>query len=260
MHRVRSTDVWYNMPGVVAAYQPVAAPGPLLARQNVSNEQRTPGLYMATPGVAPAHDSRAGWTFNGSSTYLSCGVVPFSERSTVIIHVDRLTNNGMPFGTTSTSGQIIGMRPYWPAFHVHVYYNFGTQQNAPSPEKATGVFTISGADCYFDGAPDGTIPSPTAWSANQAMLIGAQMSSAGFAQNFVAGNVRSVMFSTIKMSLAAIWLCSRQMAYCHVNPDWSAWGRRRRYYYAPSQAAALAAWRGVGRNSSPVGGSIGVNP
>ena len=31
------STLWFNLPGVVAAYQPVRAPGPLLARFNMAH-------------------------------------------------------------------------------------------------------------------------------------------------------------------------------------------------------------------------------
>ena len=79
MYRPKSNAVWFNLPGIVAAYQPVACPGgPLLARINVSNEQRTPGRYAAVPVVAPGFDPGYGWDFNGSTQVLATGIYPAS--------------------------------------------------------------------------------------------------------------------------------------------------------------------------------------
>jgi hypothetical protein len=51
-------------------------------------------------------------------------------------------------------------------------------------------------------------------------------------------NMRAIAICARTLNAAELWSASRQMQYCDVNPDWSAWGRRRRWYYGPQVAAA----------------------
>lgn len=65
---------WWVVPGktCVAAYQPIGAASLAASYVNLAN----PGTYDAAPGVAPTWASATGWTFNGSTQYLTTGITP----------------------------------------------------------------------------------------------------------------------------------------------------------------------------------------
>lgn len=255
MTRVRSTDVWFNAPGIQAAYQPIAAPDPFAARQNVGNDGRMAGRNVAMPGVAPTWSSATGWQFDGTTQYLNTAVIPQKNTSALVAFKNAQADTSYLtfFGAYGNAGVrfTIGNR----AGITGPYFTYGNAEYGGTYQNhVNGVAGLSAGWCYFDGR---LIAAIGTWSgaATLAIYIGAYNPPAWL---YVPSSIqRAVMISQNCLTPAHMAQYSRQMAYCHVNPDWSAWGRRRQYYYAPS-AAAAALWRGVGRNSSPVGGSLGI--
>lgn len=238
MYRVRSTDVWYNAPGVVAAYQPVAAPDSLAARQNVSNDARMAGRYMAVPGVLPTHNPQVGWMFNGSTQYLTTGIVPASGYSMLVKFSDMGTDNGWLVGAYNGSGNnrfSIGN----PNGSSQIEYGSGKTVNVVyGATVASGVLGVAGQQGYRDGSASGAAIGAWTGAVTEALAINGL---AGFQTATLAVKIQAVVISAIAFTPAHVAQYSRQMAYTHVNHDWSAWGRRRRYYYAPS--SILAAMR-----------------
>lgn len=235
MYRVRSTDVWFNLPGVVAAYQPVACPGgPLLARVNVASDQRTPGRHMATPGTAPAWSPVTGWGFNGSTQYLNTGISPSALTWSYLIRYSNLTNTGILCGAVGfvPSYWEIGIQP------SAIYFMNGTYQLS-APGLNAGVLGISDRTGYRNGVAEATIGA-LSLASSQAIYIGARHNG-GISDKYVAANIQAMAIYRVPIGP---WMrqASQQMAWCHLNPDWSAWGCRRRYYYAPSAAGFQAAW------------------
>lgn len=255
-YRPRSTDVWFNLPGVVAAWQPVAAPDPLAARQNVSHDARRAGVYTATGGVDPTWAGHTGWTFNGSSQYLSSGVNSGYNASRS--RYDRsicVRWTGATFGGTNhraigahySAAVGLGLGKYF----VEAYMN-GANATGGTP-AAAGVYAI---DYSGDGYKNGVYQATAGTSANSqnvTMPIGAS-SWGGGVEYFFAGSIPALLIAIRSLSAAEHRMIAHQMAWCHANPDWSAWGRRRRYYYAPGEATVR--WRGIGRNDTPVSGRI----
>lgn len=241
MYRPRSTDVWYNAPGVVAAYQPVAAPDAFAARQNVSNNARLAGRNTAMPGVAPTWSGASGWGFSAtSSTYLTTGLYVTASTWSAIVRVSNATSGTWPFGcdgAANTSGsQRWGMLPYNIGTDMR-FCNCGSILGLANTSQS-GVFAFANRSYYLNGARLGTnIPSGTVPTV--AITIGALNRSAAPVAYFT-GYVQAFLVPTVTLSDAHVAQYSRQMAYCHANPEWSAWGRRRRYYYAPSEAASAA--------------------
>ena len=249
MYRPKSNAVWFNLPGVVAAYQPVACPGgPLLARANVSNDQRTPGRYAAVPGVAPTFNPLVGHTFNGSNQYLKTSVIPGSGQDwSLLVAFANAANNDRYFAgyinTSSTSRMDVGPRSdagsTW-------FFSNGTRYTASANSNTAGVLGVAGVGCYMDGLLAKNMASGTGGVPLE-IFIGARNLDGG-ANAHCAVSIRAAAVASRTLLPAEMRLASHQMSYCHVNPDWSAWGRRRRYYYAPSAAAGLA--------FSPVGSGV----
>lgn len=229
----RDPALWLNMPGVVAAYQPVAAPGPLLARYNQAHGGSN--TYQAGDGVAPTWGSATGWTFNGSTQYLNTNAFVASWW-TVLVHVDVPVSSTLQvcFGTADTKYLRLG-----PIFDDSgAFWQQINQTLVIAPRLLNGVMGINDLSCYANGAIVGSIsaPTPSSYAYSNAAFLGAS-NNGGTPGLFLAGTIKSALLVERLLSHAETWNASRQMAYCHVNPDWSAWGRRRRYYYAPSAAA-----------------------
>lgn len=234
-YRPRSTDVWFNAPGVVAAYQPVAAPNSLLARVNQENGGRLAGKHTATIGVAPNWLSALGFVFTGSE-YLVTNVAGNASTPTVLVQFTA--------SNVALAG-LVGASTNWGLQHDFYggrrYINGGSYYLAGGYVLA-GNMAFSGATAYLNGIYDAAIPTGS-YNNNNLIHIGSDSTGV-----FLTGTIRAIVFASVVWSASQVAAYSRQMAYCHVNPDWSAWGRRRRYYYAPSAAAGLA--------FSPVGSGV----
>lgn len=252
MYRPRSNDVWLNIPGVVAAYQPVAAPGPLLARYNQANGGSN--LYRATDGVAPTWSPLTGWTLNGSSQYLGTGIIPLASPGSILVAFsDGSTgvDNYTILGALDWSGKFSLIQVTNTGASMGSY-NGGSGAAFNNPILATGVYGVSNKTAYRNGVAEGNaIPAGTGMPAYE-YYIGA-LNIAGAAGQFWSGKIKAALIAGTPLSASEMWHASRQMAYCHVNPEWSAWGRRRRYYYAPSAAGGFqAAW--AARQNRLIGG------
>lgn len=238
-YRSRS-DVWYNAPGAVAAWQPVGAPDPLAARVNVSNDGRLAGRHTATPVNAPAWSPVAGWTFTAASTqYMTTGC-SFVVTSTALVMIAGWSGFGVtPFGANSS-----------PAGHSYRLYasqagglNLWVNRNSVSETATAGmqipsVYGLAGLTAYRNSTVVGTISSGMTDPVTLGSYIGANNSN-GTPNSYFNGRILALLISNVTLSHAAVVNYSRQMTYCNANPDWSAWGRRRRYYYAPSLLAAM---------------------
>lgn len=244
MYRVRSTDVWFNAPGVVAAYQPIAAPDPFAAQQNTGNDLRRAGVYAAKLGVAPTWRSSTGWTFNGTTQYLTTGIVPAGNQTWSAL---------AGFSGVTANTNVQALFGYWhdsvsanrftvsPNFTGNIRLYFYSQYKQIAARALSGVMGIAGRQPILNGAADG--PEVTTGSGTLGDIYLGANKKVSVAGDFLGGTIRCFVITSITLPLSAMAQYSRQMAYCHVNPDWSAWARRRQYFYAPSAAATFqAAW------------------
>lgn len=137
--------------GIVAAYQPVAASSLANSYVNLAN----PGTYDAAPGVAPTWAYGTGWTFNGSTQYLTTGVVPASDQtwSALVRFTGGAQNTGALFGVVSaTSSRYFVIWPDWT--DNKIYYNNGGATLGVTPGMNSGVAGFAGNKGYRDGIAD----------------------------------------------------------------------------------------------------------
>lgn len=94
---VAAAGNWWEVSGktCVAAYQPKGAASLATSYVNLAN----PGTYDAAPGTAPTFDTATGWTFNGSTQYLTSGINPSGGWTMFVA-----------FNSASASGYIAGRR------------------------------------------------------------------------------------------------------------------------------------------------------
>lgn len=128
------------------------------------------GTYDAATGVAPTWASATGWTFNGSSQYLTTGVTPASGYSMIVQFSDAdLTQNGALCGeyqATNNARFEIWYR-YFSTFE-YVVYASGVSKNV-IPSLAAGNLCIAGQQGYRNGTADGT--AIAAWGAGSPRII-----------------------------------------------------------------------------------------
>jgi hypothetical protein len=236
MSYVSNSHAWFNLPGIVAAYQPIGAPDPVQARYNQAHGGDN--RYKATDGVAPTWHGAAGWTFNGSTQYLATGYAPLSTAETIIVRFSG--------GTTSAADYILVGSADTGAINAHVIrqtnlsaqrlYRNGTAGLTAGASVASGVMGFSGSAAYLNGLTDGTI-SGLAISGT-ALAIGA-VNSNGTILAFYLGSIQAVAIYNRTLSPAEMFAVSRQMAHVERNPDWSAWGRRRKWISVTQAEAVL---------------------
>ncbi len=163
---------WYLSGGIsaancIAAYAPKGAASLAASYSNLAN----PGTYNAAPGVAPTFNTATGWTFNGSSQYLTTGVAANTIQSMIVrfTNGDYGTYAGVIGAYTSDSNAIMIMQ--WHAAGGVVYYNGGSSGVLKAPKLAAGILAVAGAKCYRNGVEDATI-SGTGSRPSSAILIG----------------------------------------------------------------------------------------
>lgn len=242
--RLKSNAVWHSLPGVEAVYQPIGAPSPVDALLNVGHDHRMVGRYTATAGVLPAWSAATGLTFNGTGQYLRTKLIPLSTW-TVIARISRATGSYL---------FIIGTQN-WGLFQYDTLTYYNGSNVSVAPYLATGVAGMAGPQGFRNGIASGAATTGSGNASGYDIFLGNRNDYGAPWNNGFVGNLLSVLIASRPFTPAEMWLASRQMAYCEVNPDWNAWGRRRNYYYAPSAAAIR--WPGVGRGG-PVGGSPGI--
>ena len=236
MYQPKSNAVWFNLPGVVAAYQPIAAPDPFAARQNVAHEMRLIGRYTAMPGVLPTWSAAAGLSFNGTTQYLTTGIVPTSQAQTYLLRVsDVVSGNVGACGVIGDLSNSISIRPY-PGGSLVVYNGAGFEFFGSG--VASGVIALVGSAVFYNGVNrvgslHGGCPNWAGESLGRPVFLGATNNN-GTLASYWSGKIFAFAIASRTLTPAEVWLASRQMAYCEQNQDWNAWGRRR--YYVPAAA------------------------
>lgn len=219
--------LWWNLSGVVAAYQPVRAPDSLLARYNMAHGGDA--RYMAVPGVLPAWSGVAGWVFSNSA-YLMTGIVPqrnwslacqFSAVGSYVI------NKNMLIGTQKTG---VADRFYLWAVSATGTHTYGNGLAVDVAGALTnGNMCIAGPQGYYDGVVSGATISTGATGSSYDLAIGGHNLN-GVVGFFLTGRIQAIAIYARTLSPAEVWHASRQMAYCDVNPDWSVWAPRRKWF------------------------------
>ncbi len=141
---------WWAVAGktCVAAYQPIGAASLAASYVNLAN----PGTYNAAPGTAPTWASATGWTFNGTTQYLTTGIVPSASWS-MFIRFSSATVGGI--GAYIDPTNCFYLRPN--RLGARTYAN-GAGYSV-SGAQTSGVMAMAGKNAYLNGATDGTIPA-----------------------------------------------------------------------------------------------------
>jgi hypothetical protein len=261
--RVPSNALWHSLPGVVAAYQPIAAPSYNDSLLNVGMHHRMVGKYTATPGVAPTWNARTGWGSDGTAYFVTPWLLAQTD-SVIVRYSGAQSGDYALFG----SQNLDATRSYWikPKYSDDKVYYQARASNAPSsvsPGLPAGVLAISNRHGYRNGIDEGfTIGTQVIDMSRPTFILG--MNKGGvFSLGFI-GSMQAFLLLSRPLTAAETWLASRQMAYCELNPDWNAWAPRRRYWFAPSIAGRVGIYGARPTIALPGGVSIrpgtGVGP
>jgi hypothetical protein len=226
-YRPQSTDKWYNMAGIVAAYQPVSAPDHLAARQNMG--QGKLGKYTATLGVAPGWSPVIGWQ-GGGGAYLDTGFLP-TPTTSIVVRFAGATVDGALAGSEGNGGFLWLLQPWSGA----CYYAQGGYVGRTS--YTAGVMGVTPTAQYKNGLAHTGIGSFVGLTMTNARTIYLLADNNGTASYKSTAIIASVLIIDRAATAVEMWQASRQMAYCDTNPEWNVWARQRNYWFvAPSVA------------------------
>jgi hypothetical protein len=144
----------------IAAYQPKGAASLAASYTNLAN----PGTYDAVPVTAPGWDTTTGWT-GGSSAYLSTGITPDANWSTIIRYASA-NSGGFAFGTGNSFLQLL---PYSGSNTFLARY--GGADYSPGAFQAAGVAALTKNNIYFDGSPVTAVTTNTFTGVNELYIL-----------------------------------------------------------------------------------------
>lgn len=224
---------WMNWDGCepIAAWQPLYAP-------SRRDSFLTPHGTSLTDTGCPWNN--AGWLFPGGAANmpLDTTIVPAAQSWSYLVLLsgaDTSVANRYCFGRTESGSTVVFAVVGDPG--TSGYFNGGSL--AVAPPTAAGVMGIAGATAYRNGLAEPGSMSSWTGSSNVSLYIGGVHDLVNtFWGTFSVG---AVGIYNITLSSAQMWQRARMLAHLD-NPDWSVWGRRRQYYFAPTAAAFQAAW------------------
>jgi hypothetical protein len=239
-------SLWYNLPGIVAAYQPIVAPSHIAARQNMGAGLL--GKYTATPGVAPTWSPVTGWTFvSANATRLATGIIPIVTWSILVCGFATGMGGGSAGAFFREANFRSAMIPYTSSYQ-HTYANGGSLSTG-SQIITKSVMAFAGQTAYLNGIKDGDITAGI--NAIVPIFIGNREGG----DRGLDGVIASFAMYSRPLTDAEVWLASQQMAHCE-QPQFSVWARQRNYWFA-STGGFLPAWA-TGINTQ-IGMGTGAN-
>ena len=145
---------WWVVAGktCVAAYQPKGAADLAASYVNLAN----PGTYNAAAGTAPSFGAN-GWTFNGSSQYLTTGITPSSTSWSALVRFSSVGNTGVLFGSYNSTVGSVRLFNVTPAGGGTRYYALGLTFTGVSGDVTSGVMGFGGLTAYLNGNSEGAI-------------------------------------------------------------------------------------------------------
>lgn len=193
---------WWEVAGqtCVAAYQPKGAADIAASYVNLAN----PGTYNAAPGVAPTWASATGWTFNGTTQYLTTGVVPSADNTWSMLC--QLSNGDM-----TATRDLIGCYPnpvtnrfYIRSWHsaTEMIYGIGSTARFTSPSMTSGICAIGGLQGYRNGVADGA-PGVAGSGSFPQVLVGCA-NYGGVPVNFYSGNIQAIAIWDTTLTAAQV--------------------------------------------------------
>jgi len=229
MNRSTDASLWWNMAGIVAAYQPIGAPGPLMARVNMARGGTN--RLRATDGTAPDWSAARGWVFTAaSSQYLKTGILTSTNHTIITAFAGMANQDGG--GLVGDAWQ--GFSPRY--YGIRHYHGASGEDMAAGSGVASGVMAVSPSGGYYNGVLETT--GYVMATLGRMILIGCLGSNSAGAPSaiYATADVRAVAIYDVTLSAVQVRDASRQMAYCDSNPDWSVWSTPKlmpmRYYPA----------------------------
>lgn len=167
----------------VAAYQPKGAASLAASYINLANS----GTNNAAPVVAPTWNATDGWVGNGTTQYLTTGVIPGATYS-MIVRYSNATGDGCALGCYGGGNNRFWM---YPGNAGTRYYGYGSVSTT-SPVTGTttsGVQALTPTKGWHNGVADYTF-SPT-WGATTRDIYILVRNNNGSTVNFLPGYIQA---------------------------------------------------------------------
>lgn len=175
---------WWEVSGktCVAAYQPKGAASYAASLSNLAN----PGTYDAAEGVAPTWATGTGWTFNGSTQWLTSGITPGAPQgwSLILAYTGR-ADGGWASLTGIDGGAGYGLILAEWSSGIPYFYNGGSAYGSNGDLPAAGVIAVANDGGFIDGTQELTIASATVNYSTNTVVIGG-IGAGGSANSFKA--------------------------------------------------------------------------
>lgn len=155
----------------VAAYAPKGAASLAASYSNLNN----PGTNNAAPGVAPTFATASGWTFNGTTQYLTTGIVPGNNYSAIVRFTSYsapTTSNAAIVGSAISSAPNTGLTLGKALTTGALRFRNGDVGYTDASTATSGVMAAAGANAYLNGSSVSSGLGGSGGNAN-AMMIGA---------------------------------------------------------------------------------------
>lgn len=197
-------------PTPVAAYQPKGAASLAASYVNLAN----PGTNDAAPGVAPTFNTAVGWTFNGSTQYLTTGVVPASGWAAIV----RFSNVTSAAGVRALLGEgftdaSLAIFPRWTGGTGVQYYNgLSAGFLNKSPVLLGGVLAVSGNTAYRDGVTESGTMGAWTGSNTWGIYIGAYNVNGTTPSGFLACDIQAAAIYPSTLTAGMVAAVSAAMA------------------------------------------------
>lgn len=142
----------------LVAYKPIGAASLADSYVNLAN----PGTNNAAEGTAPTWDVSDGWIFNGSSQWLSSGIViPNNQTYSMFIrykYISTTYSRAVSLARVAGGANTCDFGIYRPTANQTNYYSGSFKTENTSIDKDISVIQgIAGAYCYFNGVASAVI-------------------------------------------------------------------------------------------------------
>lgn len=189
--------------GCVAAYAPVGAADLASSYVNLV----TPGTYNAAPGVAPTWNTVTGWTFNGSTQWLTLTGLRLSgiTTRTVIARISGMSGGFSVRLIVSTT--TLSLRASTGGDNRINFVNAGNATGTVVLAGEARVLAVAGNQGYLDGVANGSTWSFGSSGNFADIAVGATPGGG----NYVAGSVQAVALYNATLSAADVQTITTRM-------------------------------------------------
>lgn len=193
---------------------------------------------LTVVGTMPTWNLFDGWRFDSNDDALTVGIKARSTWSAILRYSNSTADYGeCHFWSSSFTSPVFDLGGRYTA--TILIYRYGDKYSLQTvSDSSAGIQAMAANVCYWNGVQVSTVTGAT-FSADSYGNMGFKTNRTG-----TRVYIQAAALYARTLTPAEVWAASRQMQYCDVNPDWSAWGRRRRWFYAAATAATRPTWLG----------------